>query len=133
MKFLLDENVPEGFIKVLKKNGYKDITHINKLQKGLPDKEVFDYAVKNRLCIVSHDSDFDDFQIKPHYGIIRVKGKVKNKEESLIQLLSNIKKEDLIDTYFCIDVDDVYKKIKKYTKRKNKRFKQFHKIHITLE
>lgn len=56
MKILLDENFPEGFQKKLSKLGH-DVSHINKVKKGMSDKEVFCFAIKEKRVIISNDLD----------------------------------------------------------------------------
>ena len=71
MKFLLDENIPASIKKNLSTNGY-DVEHVNQNLKGKKDKEVFEYAVKNKQCIITYDIDFKELRKEPHYGIIKI-------------------------------------------------------------
>ena len=61
MKFLLDENIPVSIKKTLLANGY-NVEHANQNLKGKKDREVFEYAVKNKQCIITYDIDFKEMK-----------------------------------------------------------------------
>ena len=91
MSFLLDENVPVEFQKLLKNNGYK-VEHINYKHKGMTDNEVLSYAYKNKQIIVSFDFDFCKLRQREHSGIIKISGKLVKPLDILLKLLAYLKK-----------------------------------------
>ena len=70
MKFLLDENVHHGLIKVLKRLGHE----ARLSPKGFTNGKVLALAISKKKILITHDSDFSD-RIFPnsHSGIILVK------------------------------------------------------------
>ena len=125
MKFLLDENIPVSLKKILKENGY-DVEHINDNKKGTKDKDVFEYALKYKKCIITYDCDFNDFKALKHFGIIKIEQITEKYQEKLLEVISNFKKEGFEDVFIHITKNKVFKITKVYSK-KNK-FKQFRKV-----
>ena len=68
MNFLANENFPFPSIKVLEKYGHK-VRSISKEFQGIPDIEVINIAIRNKLVILTFDKD---------YGEIIFKNKLKN-------------------------------------------------------
>ena len=132
MKVLLDENVPQGIIKVLKKAGH-DVEHINYKCKGMKDEDVLEYAYKNKRTIISIDSDFCQFKIREHYGIIKVSGKLPELDKPLLQLLQLIKGTSTKNVYYQINENGAFKEIKKYGKKRKNFLKNLHRTKIELE
>ncbi len=132
MKLLLDENIPVGFIKDLKKAGH-DVKHVLYECKGKKDREILDYAIKNKRCIVSFDADFCAFKEEKHCGIIKVSAKLDKREEALIELLSKLKGKDIADVFFQIDRKGAFKDVKIYGKKRPWFFKQYYRENIELE
>ena len=133
MRLLLDENVPINLKKILSRAGF-DVGHVlyEKKCKGKSDIEILEYALKNKMSIVSFDSDFCSLRKREHYGIIKVDSRLKNKEEALLELLKMYKTEDMKEKYFPIDREKAFLEIKKYA-RKRHFFKQYQKIPIPLK
>lgn len=125
MKFLLDENIPISFKKKLIENGY-DVEHINDNKKGAKDKNVFEYAVKNKKCIITYDCDFNNFKELKHYGIIKIEQITDDHQNKLLEIINEEKENGFEDIYIHITKNKVYKITKVYSK-KNK-FKQFRKV-----
>lgn len=125
MKFLLDENIPISFKKKLIENGY-DVEHINDNKKGVKDKNVFEYAVKNKKCIITYDCDFNNFKELKHYGIIKIEQITDDHQNKLLEIINEEKENGFEDIYIHITKNKVYKITKVYSK-KNK-FKQFRKV-----
>ena len=125
MKFLLDENIPVSFKKKLIENGY-DVEHINDNKKGVKDKNVFEYAVKNKKCIITYDCDFNNFKELKHYGIIKIEQITDDHQNKLLEIINEEKENGFEDIYIHITKNKVYKITKVYSK-KNK-FKQFRKV-----
>lgn len=132
MKLLLDENVPQDIVRVLKKAGH-DVEHINYKCKGMKDADVLEYAYKNKRTIISIDSDFCQFKIREHYGIIKISGKVPKLDEPLLQLLKLIKGTSTKNIYYQINEIGAFKEIKKYGKRRKNFLKNLHRTEIKLE
>lgn len=125
MKFLLDENIPISLKKKLIENGY-DVEHINDNKKGVKDKNVFEYAVKNKKCIITYDCDFNNFKELKHYGIIKIEQITDDHQNKLLEIINEEKENGFEDIYIHITKNKVYKITKVYSK-KNK-FKQFRKV-----
>lgn len=128
MKLLLDENIPVSIKKTLLANGY-NVEHANQNLKGKKDREVFEYAVKNKQCIITYDIDFKEMKKEPHYGIIKIDQITDNYQQKLLKILEECKQEGLQDVYIYLGRTKLYKEVKKYTKKKHK-FKQFHRISL---
>lgn len=109
MKFLLDENIPNSYKIELEKFGYKDIKRINDFKKGITDKEVFDYAQKEKRIIITIDTDFYEWKKEKHFGIISLSGKLKTPVETMIQAIKQIKKDDRFRT--TKELNDVFIRI----------------------
>jgi predicted nuclease of predicted toxin-antitoxin system len=62
MKLLLDANLSWRMIPVLKQH-FDDCFHVDAIGLTVPakDSEIWDYALKNNLIIVTNDEDFIDF------------------------------------------------------------------------
>lgn len=128
MKILLDENFPEGFKKDLSKLGH-DVSHINRIKKGMKDKEVFELALKDKRIIISNDIDFKDYIKRPHYGIIKFNSDIYD-DKYLYQLLSKYNNEQIKDNYIEFRKKGIYFYKKVYSKKG--KYKQHHRISINL-
>jgi predicted nuclease of predicted toxin-antitoxin system len=62
MKLLLDANLSWRMVSVLKHH-FDDCLHVDSIGLTVPakDSEIWDFALKNELIIVSNDEDFIDF------------------------------------------------------------------------
>lgn len=129
MKLLLDENFPEGFKKELSKLGH-DVLHINKIKKGLKDKEVFDLAIKDKRIIISNDMDFKSYIKYKHYGIIRFNSDIYQFND-LYKLLNKYNYEQIKDNYIEFHKKNIYFYKKIYSKKG--KYKQQHRIPIRLD
>jgi predicted nuclease of predicted toxin-antitoxin system len=56
MEYLIDENLPDG----LQIWASKDFLHVTKIARSISDKNIWNYAVKNNLIILTKDSDFHE-------------------------------------------------------------------------
>jgi predicted nuclease of predicted toxin-antitoxin system len=56
MKYLIDENLPD-YLKVWPS---EDFLHVTKIEKSIQDKEIWKYALENKLIILTKDSDFHE-------------------------------------------------------------------------
>lgn len=130
MKFLLDENIPATIKKTLSTNGY-NVEHANQNLKGKKDREVFEYAVNNKQCIITYDIDFKELRKEPHFGIIKIDQITDNHQQKLLKIIEEYKREGLQDIYIYLGRTKLYKEIKKYTKKTHK-FKQFHRIPLEI-
>ena len=58
MKFLIDNNLSPRLVEYLSDNGFESV-HVKQLEmQKSSDEEIFQYAHKNELIIVSADTDF---------------------------------------------------------------------------
>lgn len=129
MKFLLDENIPATIKKTLKSKGY-DVEHANDKLKGKKDREVFEYAVKNKRCIITYDCDFNEFNQLKHYGIIKIEQITDRHQDKLLEVIEQQKVDGFEDIFIHITRNKVFKITKVFSK-KNK-FKHFRKVPLEL-
>lgn len=132
MGFLLDENVPNSFIKTLKQAGCK-VEHINKVCKGMADKQVLEYALKNKYCLISFDYDFCGLKKNKHYGIVKFSSLINDLNKALLNLLKYLKVNEVEDVYYQLDRSSAYKEIKILGKKKPYVFKNFSRIPLTFD
>ena len=129
---MLDENIPKEIGDFLKEEGFKVVSINSNKHKGKSDKEVFEYAVKNKYTIITFDADFCSFKKEYHYGIIKLNGKLKAPKEILIKVINYYKSKNIKDLF--VQVESPMKMIeesKKYSKKNI--FKQFRKMPIKLK
>lgn len=129
---MLDENIPKEIGDFLKEEGFKVESINSNKHKGKSDKEVFEYAVKNKYTIITFDADFCSFKKEYHYGIIKLNGKLKAPKEILIKVINYYKSKNIKDLF--VQVESPMKMIeesKKYSKKNI--FKQFRKMPIKLK
>lgn len=124
MKILIDENVPEIVRSTLKQKGYY-VEHVNNVLKGKSDIEVFNYAQKKKMCIITKDIDFKSKIKEEHSGIIKICGIILNPSNLIIKII-NIYKENFDNIFVMIFRDHYIECLKKYTKKG--KFKQIHKL-----
>ena len=116
MSFLLDENVPVDFGKKLKNIGYKvETVNIKKL-KGMNDKQVLEYAYKNKQTIISFDSDFCGFKELNHYSIIKISGKILNPLDVIIELAKQFSKSGFENLFVQVDQKKAFVEYKIFSK-----------------
>lgn len=132
MSFLLDENIPESFVNLLKKAGCKKVEHINKVCKGKKDKDVLEYAFNRKYCVISFDSDFYELRKNKHYGIIKFSAKIINIDTALKNILDYIKENGTEDLYYELNSTNAFKDTKVFCKRKPYKFKQFARSYLNL-
>lgn len=129
---MLDENIPKEIGDFLKEKEFKVESINSNKHKGKSDKEVFEYAVKNKYTIITFDADFCSFKKEYHYGIIKLNGKLKAPKEILIKVINYYKSKNIKDLF--VQVESPMKMIeesKKYSKKNI--FKQFRKMPIKLK
>jgi predicted nuclease of predicted toxin-antitoxin system len=72
MNFLADENLESSVVSYLKEKNIT-ILAVRDFLKGSADAEILDYALKNKLVLITNDKDFGELTIrlhKPDAGII---------------------------------------------------------------
>lgn len=106
MKFLLDENIPNSYKEELERNDYKDIKRINDVNKGMTDREVFNYALNEKRTIITIDTDFYEWKKDKHYGIISLSGKLKDPIKSMVQAIKQVKRDDRFKN--TNELDDIF-------------------------
>lgn len=62
LKFLLDENTPYALIDLLESRGFT-VKHLKKMGKeGIKNGEIYKLAEKDKMWIVTRDTDFQNFR-----------------------------------------------------------------------
>lgn len=129
---MLDENIPKEIGDFLKEKGFKVESINSNKHKGKSDKEVFEYAVKNKYTIITFDADFCSFKKEYHYGIIKLNGKLKAPKEILIKVINYYKSKNIKDLFVQVELPmKMIEESKKYSKKNI--FKQFRKMPIKLK
>lgn len=129
---MLDENIPKEIGDFLKEKGFKVESINSNKHKGKSDKEVFEYAVKNKYTIITFDADFCSFKKEYHYGIIKLNGKLKAPKEILIKVINYYKSKNIKDLFVQVESPmKMLEESKKYSKKNI--FKQFRKMPIKLK
>lgn len=128
MKILLDENFPEGFKRNLSKNGH-DVKHINQVRKGMTDKEVFEFSIKEKRIIISNDIDFKQLFKNEHFGIIKFNSNSFT-EDGLLNVLRKYKPETIKNVYIEFNKKGIFEHKKVYSKKG--KFKQIIRIPLNL-
>ncbi len=73
MKFLIDADSPYSLMQVFKNHGY-DVIHVRDVLKFATDYEIFEYANKNQLIIVTRDLGFAEmFMESKGFGLILIR------------------------------------------------------------
>ena len=75
VKFLIDEDMPRSTANTLKDNGYEIIDVRDCGLRGKTDREIFEFAIKENLVILTGDLGFGNllkFPIGSHWGIVIV-------------------------------------------------------------
>ena len=83
MRFLIDENLGDRFVKVLSKHGY-DVLFAGDIIRGSPDEKVLSFAAKENLVLVTEDKDFGElvFRLKKSAtGVILLRASTTNPEK----------------------------------------------------
>lgn len=69
IKILLDENVAVSLKKKLEEHGY-DVIHINDIETGMPDPQVYQIAKSENRIIISADNHFKQNKLELNEGSI---------------------------------------------------------------
>lgn len=70
MKILLDENVAINLKTELIKCGFEDVVHIDDIEKGMKDSEVYELAKEEERIIISFDNHFKAKKLELYKGAI---------------------------------------------------------------
>ena len=62
MKFLIDEDCPYSLLEIFRKYGHEAF-HVKDVMRSAPDQEIFKYANKNNMIIVTRDLGFGNLFI----------------------------------------------------------------------
>ena len=122
MRILLDENIDAAIEKFLRKKGFTNVKHINKVCKSMEDKEVFDYAQASKSVLIVGDRDFREFKLEEHYGIIEIlKNRIKLKD-SIYKALKEFPEKygndnTLKNIFIAITMDGIKITYPKYSKK----------------
>ena len=108
MKFIIDADSPYSLIKILKKHSYEAV-HVRNLFPNASDNEVFEYANKNKLIIITKDLGFADMFIKNKgFGLILMRlpyyFKAEKINKALDEFLSKIDVNILISSIIILEL-----------------------------
>jgi predicted nuclease of predicted toxin-antitoxin system len=107
MRYLADENIEYPIIPILRENKV-DILAVRDIMKGATDSEIIEFALRNKLLIITSDKDFGEltFRLKrPSCGIILLRYPEADCIEKAEILLAAIKKlsDDALNKFIVID------------------------------
>lgn len=111
MKFFIDENLPLSIVDLLKSRGF-NAEHVRTSGlSGATDKEIAEYAKKQKAILVTKDLEFGSLILYPensHYGllILRLPNHFTAKQIILLlkKFFSKIKPHLLINTLTVLEV-----------------------------
>ena len=70
MKFLIDEDCPYSLLEVFRKYKHQAF-HVRDIMRSAPDQDIFEYANKNSMIIVTRDLGFGNMFIdKGGFGLL---------------------------------------------------------------
>lgn len=95
MKLLLDENVSNKIKEGLIELGQNYIKHINDINKGITDEEVFETARKEERIIITGDADFKGNKFKFKIPIIWITPRARTMQNIailIVWILDNIER-----------------------------------------
>ena len=102
MKFFLDANIPHSVLKVFEELEMKAEHARDAGLSNATDKEIFEYAVKNRRILVTKDLEFANITTFPagsHHGIVIMRlphfFKAQQVANALKDFLTSINSKDL--------------------------------------
>jgi predicted nuclease of predicted toxin-antitoxin system len=109
LKFLLDADMPRSSAKVLQSIGFEveDVRDIG--MRAAKDREIIEYALKNKRIIVTKDTDFGEVLRYPdHPGaiIFRLPYAFTSKElnERLVEFFKSVKKDEIQDAITIVEL-----------------------------
>ncbi len=111
MKFLLDENLSLSLIELFEELNL-ECEHAKTIGLiGAKDKEISDYARKNKLILITKDLEFGNFTFYPkgsHYGLIVARFPHNFKTEQIKNEFKNFLKEikltELINAIIILEI-----------------------------
>ena len=98
MKLLIDVNVGGAISEWLMKAGY-DIAEVRSKNPRMPDKEILEWALKEKRIIITTDKDFEKMiwqQEKPHCGLLRLENLPTRQRLDLIRDVFDKHEDDLL-------------------------------------
>ena len=128
MKILLDENITQKSITVLKNYGHDVIHVLDRFNPGESDKDVFRLALKEKRALITlNGKDFIVFippqaELTVHYGLIWLRGfQVTNKSyEEIMNVIGNFlrnKGDNIVNTYYAMKrKEDTYEIVQRFPK-----------------
>ena len=110
MKFFLDANLPYSSKEVLEK--FAEVIHTRDVGlSNASDKEIIDYASKNKLVLVTKDLEFANiliYPIKSHYGVIALRlpnyFTAKQINKSLKEFLDSVNVKELENSVTIVEL-----------------------------
>ena len=99
MKLLFDENISYQIVKKIKET-FPESAHANTIKSGkITDLEIFSYAKKNNLLIVTHDEDFIELQLVYGYPPKIIWLRAGNTSTQNIMLKLEEKKDEILSLF----------------------------------
>ena len=110
MKFFLDACMPYSSKEIFQK--YGEVTHARDIgMTGATDKEIIQYALKNKAILVTKDLDFGNtllYPIESHFGVIILRAPfyftAKQINNVLREFLSSVNIEELKDAVTIVEL-----------------------------
>ncbi len=113
IRFLLDENIPYAFIKLLEENDFM-VEHLKKMGKaGIKNGDVYKLAEKKESWIITRDADFENYLKFDSYdikGIILFKLNITNTNyllKIMEKFLANYKEKLSMKHLIIIEDDSI--------------------------
>jgi predicted nuclease of predicted toxin-antitoxin system len=111
VKFLADECTGLPTIRLLRELGYLVITAEEANLSGKSDIEILKYAVKEKMILITEDTDFGNILLYPpkfHHGIVLLRFRHRLEEEIhavLSNLLTELKPKDFTKSLIIVDAE----------------------------
>ena len=109
LQFLLDADMPRSSAKVIRTIGFEveDVRDIG--MRAAKDVEIIEYALKNKMIIVTKDTDFGEVLRYPdHPGaiIFRLPYSFTSKElnERLVNFFKSVKEDEILDAITIVEL-----------------------------
>lgn len=109
LKFLLDADMPRSSAEVIQSIGFEveDVRDIG--MKSAKDKEIIEYALRNKRIIITRDTDFGELLRYPkHPGAIILRlpytFTAKKINERLEEFLKSVREEDIGETITIVEI-----------------------------
>ena len=111
MRFLLDENIPFSVLDIITNSGF-EAEHVRNIgMQGSGDKQVAEYAKKQKAVLITKDLEFGNLLIYPknsHYGLLILKlpytFSAKQISKVLKEFLTKIDIKELVNSITILEI-----------------------------